>query len=142
MASTLQDILTQVKEGSDIVQIVGQYVPLKRAGSKYLGVCPFHNDRHPSMNVNPRMGIYKCFACGAGGDAIKFVQEFERVGFVEAVRLVAAKSGIAIPDNFTMGEKGDPDKTSLMAQANQIALQVYVESLDKAPPVLAYLEER
>ncbi len=107
MAFSLQDVLLRVKEGADIVQIVGQYVPLKRSGSRYLGVCPFHNDRHPSMNVNPRMGIYKCFACGAGGDAIKFVQEFERVGFVEALRLVAAKAGIAIPENLALSDKGD-----------------------------------
>src|SRR5580698_8531871 len=133
MASTLQDVLLRVKEGADIVQIVGQYVPLKRAGSKYLGVCPFHNDRHPSMNVNPRMGIYKCFACGAGGDAIKFVQEFERVGFVEALRLVAAKAGIAIPEGLAFGDKDGGDKTAAVVQANQIALQVYVESLDKNP---------
>jgi len=142
MASTLQDVLLRVKEGADIVQIVGQYVPLKRAGSKYLGVCPFHNDRHPSMNVNPRMGIYKCFACGAGGDAIKFVQEFERVGFVEALRLVAAKAGIAIPEGLAFGDKEGSDKTAAVVQANQIALQVYVESLDKNPAMTEYLKER
>ncbi len=142
MASTLQDVLLRVKESADIVQIVGQYVPLKRAGSKYLGVCPFHNDRHPSMNVNPRMGIYKCFACGAGGDAIKFVQEFERVGFVEALRLVAAKAGIPIPENLAMGDKEGADKTAAVVQANQIAQQVYVESLEKNPALLEYLKER
>ncbi len=142
MASSLQDILLRVKEAADIVQIVGQYVPLKRAGSKYLGVCPFHNDRHPSMNVNPRMGIYKCFACGAGGDAIKFVQEFERVGFVEALRLVAGKAGIAIPENLSLGDKGDSDKTAMVVQANQIALQIYVESLEKSQVTLDYLQER
>ena len=142
MASSLQDVLLRVKEGADIVQIVGQYVPLKRSGSRYLGMCPFHNDRHPSMNVNPRMGIYKCFACGAGGDAIKFVQEFERVGFVEALRLVAAKAGIAIPENLALSDKGDSDKTALVVQANQIALQVYVESLEKSQQTLDYLQER
>ena len=142
MASSLQDVLLRVKEGADIVQIVGQYVSLKRAGSKYLGVCPFHNDRHPSMNVNPRMGIYKCFACGAGGDAIKFVQEFEKVGFVEALRLVAGKAGIPIPENLAVGDKEGADKTAAVVQANQIALQVYVESLEKNPAMLEYLEQR
>ncbi len=141
MASALQDVLLRVKEGADIVQIVGQYVPLKRAGSRYLGLCPFHNDRHPSMNVNPGMGIYKCFACGAGGDAIKFVQEYEKLGFVEALRLVASKAGIPIPENFSFGEKGDADKTAAVVQANAIALQVYVESLENSP-AWAYLQER
>ena len=110
---SFQDILTRVKEGADIVAIVSQYVPLRRAGARYVGVCPFHNDRHPSMNVNPRLGIYKCFACGAGGDAIKFVQEFEKLGFVEALRQVAAKAGIAVPETFGAGKKEDTDRTAL-----------------------------
>jgi DNA primase catalytic core len=105
-------------------------------------VCPFHNDRHPSMNVNPRMGIYKCFACGAGGDVIKFVQEFEKLSFVEALRQVATKAGIAIPENFGAGNKEDADKTALVLQANQIALQVYTESLDKTPAWVQYLGTR
>jgi DNA primase len=139
---TFQDILLRVKEGADIVAIVSQYVPLRRAGSKYVGVCPFHSDRHPSMNVNPRMGIYKCFACGAGGDVIKFVQEFEKIGFAEALRQVASKAGIAVPENFGVGNKEDSDKTALVLQANQLALQVYNESLDKNPAWVKYLGER
>ncbi len=141
-APTFQDILLRVKEGADIVTIVSQYVPLRRAGSKYVGVCPFHNDRHPSMNVNPRMGIYKCFACGAGGDVIKFVQEFEKIGFAEALRQVAGKAGIAVPENFGAGSREDADKTALVLQANQIALQVYTESLGKDSTWTAYLHER
>src|SRR5690606_377002 len=140
--SSLQDVLLRVKESADIVAVVGQYVPLKRIGSRWAGVCPFHNDRHPSMNVNPRLGIYKCFACGAGGDVIKFVQEFEKLGFVEALREVAAKAGIAIPENFGAGSREDADKTALVLQANQIALQVYNESLEKNPAWLKYLGER
>lgn len=139
---TFQDILLRVKEGADIVTIVSQYVPLRRAGSKYVGVCPFHNDRHPSMNVNPRMGIYKCFACGAGGDVIKFVQEFEKIGFAEALRQVAGKAGIAVPENFGAGSREDGDKTALVLQANQIALQVYTETLGKDGAWSAYLQER
>ena len=124
---SFQDVLLRVKESADIVAIVSQYVPLRRAGSRYTGMCPFHNDRHPSMNVNPRMGIYKCFACGAGGDVIKFVQEFEKIGFLEALKQVASKAGVAIPENFATGNKEDADKTALVLQANQIALQVYNE---------------
>jgi DNA primase catalytic core len=141
-STTFQDVLLRVKEGADIVAVVGQYVPLRRAGSRYVGMCPFHNDRHPSMNVNPRMGIYKCFACGAGGDAIKFVQEFEKIGFIEALKQVASRAGIAIPENFAAGNKDDADKTALVLQANQIALQVYNEALEKTPHFLKYLEER
>ena len=139
---SFQDILTRVKEGADIVAIVSQYVPLRRAGARYVGVCPFHNDRHPSMNVNPRLGIYKCFACGAGGDAIKFVQEFEKLGFVEALRQVAAKAGIAVPETFGAGKKEDTDRTALVLQANQLALQAYTEALDGHPAWKEYLASR
>jgi DNA primase len=140
--SSLQDVLLRVKETADIVAIVGQYVPLKRAGSRYVGVCPFHNDRHPSMNVNPRMGIYKCFACGAGGDAIKFVQEFEKIGFIEALKQVAAKAGVPVPENFAAGKKEDGDRTALVLAANQIALQAYTEAIDKHEAWRKYLDER
>jgi DNA primase catalytic core len=139
---SFQDVLLRVKESADIVAIVSQYVPLRRAGSRYTGMCPFHNDRHPSMNVNPRMGIYKCFACGAGGDVIKFVQEFEKIGFLEALKQVASKAGVVIPENFAAGNKDDADKTALVLQANQIALQVYNEALEKTPSWQTYLETR
>ncbi len=142
MSTSFQDVLLKVKEGADIVQIVGQYVSLKRAGSRYVGVCPFHNDRSPSMNVNPSMGIYKCFACGAGGDAIKFVQEFEKLGFIEALRLVASKAGITIPDNIGAGDKSGSEQTAAVIQANQIALQVYTETYEKTPVWQKYVEER
>lgn len=140
--ASFQDVLLKVKEGADIVAVIGQYVSLKRAGSRYVAVCPFHNDRHPSMNVNPRMGIYKCFACGAGGDVIKFVQEFEKIGFIDALKLVAGKAGIAIPENFAPGGRGDSDKTAAVLEANRIALQVYVETLEKSPGFVKYLEGR
>jgi DNA primase len=142
MSTSFQDVLLKVKEGADIVQIVGQYVSLKRAGSRYVGMCPFHNDRHPSMNVNPSMGIYKCFACGAGGDAIKFVQEFEKLGFIEALKLVASKAGIAIPENLGAGDKGGGEQTAAVVQANQIALQVYTETFEKSPVWQKYVAER
>jgi len=141
-SSALQEALHRVKEGADIVQIVGQYLPLKRVGSRWLALCPFHNDRRPSLNVNPAIGIYKCFACGAGGDAIKFVQEYEKVGFAEAIRTVAAKAGITLPENLNFGEKGANDKFAASSEANQIALQVYVESLDKSTVALEYLKTR
>src|SRR5690606_18415506 len=77
-----------------------------------------------------------------GGDAIKFVQEFEKIGFVEALRQVAAKAGVAVPENFAAGRKEDGDRTAGVLAANQIALQVYVETLEKSPQWLKYLEER
>ena len=69
-----------LKNRADIVDVVGRFVQLKKQGSVYVGICPFHQDHKPSMRVTPSMGIYKCFACGAGGDVFKFVQEHVHQG--------------------------------------------------------------
>jgi DNA primase len=143
MPATLRDIIIQVKENADIVQIIGQYVPLKRAGARYLGLCPFHHDRSPSLNVTPQMGIYKCFACGAGGDVLKFVQEYEKLDFIDALRAVAARAGIAIPEHIGHSkEDGDRGKAALVLAANQLACRLYQEELEASAETLAYLEGR
>ena len=80
-----------IKEKADIVEIISQYLPLEKQGKEYVGVCPFHDDHSPSMRVSPDKQIFKCFACGAGGDAIGFVSKYEKISFVDAVAKVAAK---------------------------------------------------
>jgi DNA primase len=143
LASTLRDIILQVKENADIVMIIGQYVPLKKAGARYVGLCPFHHDRSPSMNVTPQMGIYKCFACGAGGDVLKFVQEYEKLDFIDALKTVAARAGVAIPENILFSkEDGDKGKASQALAANQLACQLYQEELAGNAEVSAYLAGR
>lgn len=143
MPATLRDIIIQVKENADIVQIIGQYVPLKRAGARYLGLCPFHHDRSPSLNVTPQMGIYKCFACGAGGDVLKFVQEYEKLDFIDALKSVAARAGVAIPEHLAFSkDEGDRGKAALTLAANQLACRLYQEELEADAATLAYLESR
>jgi DNA primase len=143
MPASLRDIILQVKENADIVQIIGQYVPLKRAGARWLGLCPFHHDRSPSLNVTPQMGIYKCFACGAGGDVLKFVQEYEKLDFIDALRTVAGRAGIAIPDHIASSrDDGDRGKAAEVLAANQLACRLYQEELEAHPSTLAYLEGR
>ena len=143
LTSTLRDIILQVKENADIAQIVGQYVPLKKAGSRYLGLCPFHHDRSPSLNVTPQMGIYKCFACGAGGDVLKFVQEYEKLDFLDALKLVAARAGVDIPEHIAFSkDEADKGKASQALAANQLACQLYQEELAVHPEVLEYLAKR
>ncbi|MDB5105292.1 MAG: primase [Fibrobacteres bacterium] len=143
LTATLRDIILQVKENADIVQIIGQYVPLKKAGARYLGLCPFHHDRSPSMNVTPQMGIYKCFACGAGGDILKFVQEYEKLDFIDALRIVAAKAGIPIPEHIGFAKDDeDKGKASQALAANQLACQLYQEELAGNPEILAYVAKR
>lgn len=80
-----------IKEKADIVEIISQYLPLEKQGKEYVGVCPFHDDHSPSMRVSPDKQIFKCFACGAGGDAIGFVSKYEKISFVDAVAKVAAR---------------------------------------------------
>lgn len=143
MPATLRDIILQVKENADIVQIIGQYVPLKKAGARYLGLCPFHHDRSPSLNVTPQMGIYKCFACGAGGDVLKFVQEYEKLDFIDALKAVASRAGIAIPEHIGFSkDDGDRGKSALVLAANQLACQLYQEEIEANSQVLTYLEGR
>ncbi|MEO6098227.1 MAG: DNA primase [Fibrobacteria bacterium] len=143
LTATLRDIILQVKENADIVQVIGQYVPLKKAGARYLGLCPFHHDRSPSMNVTPQMGIYKCFACGAGGDVLKFVQEYEKLDFIDALKIVAQKAGVAIPEHIGFAkDEEDKGKASQALAANQLACQLYQEELAANPDILAYVAKR
>lgn len=88
----------EVRQAADIVEVVGEHVKLKRSGSGYTGLCPFHNEKSPSFHVTPRMGIYKCFGCGAGGDVFQFVMQMDGVGFTEAIRTLAEKYNIDLPE--------------------------------------------
>ena len=88
-----------LKAQADIVQVVQDVVPLKKAGSSYKGLCPFHNEKTPSFHVNQDKGFFKCFGCGAGGDVVKFVELHEKLAFPEAVRLLAERFGVQVPES-------------------------------------------
>jgi DNA primase len=81
--------IQQVIDRSDIVEVIGQFLKLRKRGTNYIANCPFHNEKSPSFNVNPAKGIYKCFGCGKGGDVVSFVEEYEKFSFVEAIRWLA-----------------------------------------------------
>ncbi|WP_118951101.1 DNA primase [Taibaiella helva] len=81
--------IQQVINRSDIVEVIGQFLKLRKRGTNYIANCPFHNEKSPSFNVNPAKGIYKCFGCGKGGDVVSFVEEYEKFSFVEAIRWLA-----------------------------------------------------
>ena len=89
-----QSTLDQIRAASDIIEVIGGYFPLKRAGGNYVALCPFHNEKSPSFNVNPQRQIYHCFGCNVGGDVFKFLQEYEHLEFIEAVRRLAERAGI------------------------------------------------
>ena len=98
MALFPQSFLDDLKAQTDIVAVIGDVVPLKKTGATWKGLCPFHQEKTPSFNVNRDKGFFKCFGCGAGGDALKFVELSQKMPFLEAVRYLAARAGIQVPE--------------------------------------------
>jgi DNA primase len=88
--------LEQIRAASDIVDVIGGYLPLKRAGANFTALCPFHKEKSPSFNVNPHKQIFHCFGCHKGGDVFTFVKEYENIGFVDAVRRLADRAKIPL----------------------------------------------
>lgn len=99
MALFPQSFLDDLKAQTDIVSVIGDVVPLKKAGSTWKGLCPFHQEKTPSFNVNKDKGFFKCFGCGAGGDVVKFVELQQKLAFPEAVRYLAQRAGIQVPES-------------------------------------------
>ncbi len=92
-----QDLIEAVLKHADIVQVISSFIPVQKRGRSYLSICPFHDDKNPSMNISAEKQIYKCFSCGAGGNAIGFVQRYEKIPFGQAMRKVAAMSNFSDP---------------------------------------------
>ena len=93
-----EETLQQVLAATDIVDLIGRGVKLRRAGTNWLGLCPFHNEKSPSFTVSPSKEIYKCFGCGKAGDSVRFVMDMEGLGYGEALRHLAKKYGIDIQE--------------------------------------------
>ncbi len=100
-----QDKIDEIKSLADIVSVIGDYVDLKRSGSNYIGLCPFHNEKTPSFSVSPSKGIFHCFGCGAGGDVVSFIMQKEGLSYPEAIKFLADKLGILIETNEVNKEK-------------------------------------
>jgi DNA primase len=111
-----QTFIDDLRLQANIVQVVQEYVPLKRAGTSYKGLCPFHSEKSPSFNVNPDKGFFHCFGCGAGGDVFKFLELHEKVGFQDAVRMLAHKFGVSIPE-ATDGNVDDARRDSALRES-------------------------
>jgi DNA primase len=105
-----EDKKEEVRDTADIVEVVGDYVRLKKSGSGFVGLCPFHDEKTPSFHVTPRMGIYKCFGCGASGDVFSFIMEMEGVSFPEALQSLADRYGIDLPDYSNSEENQEETK--------------------------------
>jgi len=116
------DIKERVKEASNIHDIIGGYMTLRRAGVNYKGCCPFHSEKTSSFVVSPTKSMYKCFGCGVGGDVIKFVQDFEQVSYPEAVKILARKAGIDVPEM----EMTDDDRKRMLEREALLTLNTSV----------------
>jgi DNA primase len=92
-----EEKIQEVREAMDIVEVISQYVTLKKRGKSFMGLCPFHAEKTPSFSVDPARGFYHCFGCGVGGNVFTFIMQMEKVSFPEAVRTLAEQAGIQIP---------------------------------------------
>ena len=107
MSYISNELINEIRNKTDIVEVVSKYVNLTKTGKNYIGVCPFHDDHSPSMSVSPEKQIYTCFSCGATGNVFTFISDFEKISFIEAVKLVGEKVGIAVAGDITKNVKKD-----------------------------------
>jgi DNA primase len=120
----------KIKDTMRVEEVIGDYVNLKRRGSNLIGLCPLHGEKTPSFNVNPARGIFKCFGCGEGGDAISFVQRHDSIGYVEALRLIARKYNITIEETELSEEvRAEHQKAQALSLVNDFARDYYHEQL-------------
>lgn len=139
MAYISNEVINEIRNKTDIVDVVSRYVNLTKTGKNYIGVCPFHDDHSPSMSVSPEKQIYTCFSCGASGNVFTFVSDFEKISFAEAVRLLGEKVGISISGDVKVNTKKD-DYYEIYDLANKFYQNSLNSSLGKN--AIEYLENR
>ena len=138
------ELIEEIRNSNDIVDIISQYVVLKRSGRNYFGLCPFHKEKSPSFSVSPDKQIFHCFGCGAGGNVFHFISKIENVNFIESMQILSDRVGIQLP---TL-ESGEDSKKQLLKskvyEINEIAAQFYHENLYKPTSKIAqdYVKKR
>ena len=139
------EVIDEVVSRSDIVDIISGYIKLKKNGSSYVGLCPFHNEKSPSFSVSPGKQLYHCFGCGVGGNVITFVMEYENYTFLEAVKYLADKAGMQLPEtSYSEEEKKNRDLKAKLLEINKIAATYYYHQLkaENGKIGLSYLQKR
>ena len=144
MARYSDEIIDDVRQSNDIVDVISQYVRLKRSGRNYFGLCPFHNEKSPSFSVSPEKQIFHCFGCGVGGNVFTFLTKIEGINFVEAVQLLAERANIQLP---TLENNVDSAKEALKAKVykvNEFTAKYYHENLYRPESKMAqeYIKKR
>lgn len=138
------EIIEEVRQTNDIVDIISQYVHLKRSGRNYFGLCPFHNEKSPSFSVSPDKQIFHCFGCGVGGNVFTFLTKIEGINFVEAVQTLAERSNIQLPTLESGGDNAKEILKSKVLKVNEFAANYYHENLYKPESKIAqeYVKKR
>jgi len=141
MARINQEIIDRIRNSADILDVVSQYVNLKKRGRNYFGLCPFHHEKTPSFSVAPDKEIYHCFGCGAGGSVFNFMMEHENLSFVEAVQQLGKQYGIEV--NLT-GETGSKRLFTQLYEIHETAATLYRQNLfsERGRSALSYLKKR
>ena len=125
------EILNEVRENSDIVEVISQYVHLKRSGRNYFGLCPFHNEKSPSFSVSPDKQIFHCFGCGVGGNVFTFISKIEGIGFKEAIENLADRAGIVLPKSTNNEDSRKEELKSKVYKVNNFTADYYHKRLYK-----------
>src|SRR5437016_1635313 len=139
------DFVEQLKSSIDIVKVIGEYVRLRRIGAsgRWVGLCPFHQEKTPSFSVNQTRQFYKCFGCGVSGDALKFVMEFDGLTFPEALKLLAERNGIPMPKRTEYADAESKLRAALL-EIHGVAARLFQASLrgPQGAEARAYLVRR
>lgn len=138
------ELLDEIKSKNDIIDIVSQYVVLKRAGRNYMGLCPFHKEKSPSFCVSPDKQIFHCFGCGVGGNVIHFIGKIENLNFIESLELLANRAGIELPKSGNTEDDRISKLKSRVYELNKCAAEFYHQNLYKttAKPAQEYVKKR
>lgn len=125
-----EDLIEEIRMRNDIVDVISGYVKLQRKGSSYFGLCPFHNEKSPSFSVSPSKQMYYCFGCGAGGNVFSFLMEYENYTFVEALKVLAERAGIDLPQlEYSQEAKAQADLKATLLSVNKEAAKYYYYQL-------------
>ncbi len=144
MANSFEEVVSLIKDRLDIVDVVSQYVVLKKSGANYWGLCPFHNDKKPSMSVSPSKGIYKCFSCGAAGDALSFLIKIQNREFMDVITELAEKFGIELPAKYNTSSDSKKQKKEMIKACYKAAKFYHhmLKTSDDANKAMTYLRGR
>lgn len=139
------ELIEEVRSRNNIVDVIGSYVRLQKKGSSYFGLCPFHNEKSPSFSVSPNKQMYYCFGCGAGGNVFTFIMEYENQTFTEAMKTLAERAGMALPEaELTEEQKKSRNKRQQLLEINKLAARYFYYQLgsDQGQQAREYLDGR